>query len=41
MPREKKKARELADDQAMRKLFPKEVREAAKKTARDSRPKGR
>jgi hypothetical protein len=41
MPPKKKKARELTDEETMRKLFPKKVREAAKKTALDSRPKGR
>ncbi len=37
MPRKKKKARELTDEETMRKLFPKKVREAAKKTAQESR----
>jgi len=37
MPRRKKKARELTDDETMKKLFPKKVREAAKKTALESR----
>lgn len=37
MPRRKKKARELTDEQAMRKLFPKKAREEAKKTALESR----
>lgn len=33
MPRRKKKARELTDEDVMKKLFPKKVREEAKKTA--------
>lgn len=37
MPRRKKKARELTDEETMRKLFPKKVREDAKKTALNSR----
>jgi hypothetical protein len=37
MPRRKKKARELTDEETMKKLFPKKVREAAKKTALESR----
>jgi hypothetical protein len=37
MPRPKKKARELTDEETMKKLFPKKVREEAKKTALDSR----
>jgi hypothetical protein len=37
MPRRKKKARELTDDELMKKLFPKKVRDSAKKTALDSR----
>ncbi|HEX9967231.1 MAG TPA: hypothetical protein VGB06_04750 [Solirubrobacterales bacterium] len=41
MPRKKKKARELTDAETLRKLFPKRVRDAAKKTALDSRPKDR
>ncbi|HEY8083182.1 MAG TPA: hypothetical protein VIE64_06455 [Solirubrobacterales bacterium] len=36
MPRRKKKARELTDEETMKKLFPKKVREEAKKTALDS-----
>jgi len=36
MPRRKKKARELTDEETMKKLFPKKVREAAKKTALES-----
>lgn len=37
MPRKKKKARELTDEEAIRKLFPKKAREEAKKTALESR----
>jgi hypothetical protein len=37
MPRRKKKARELNDEDVMKKLFPKPVREEAKKTASESR----
>jgi hypothetical protein len=37
MPRKKKPARELTDEDVMKKLFPKKVRESAKKTALDSR----
>lgn len=37
MPRRKKKAREMTDEDVMKKLFPKKVREAAKKTALESR----
>jgi hypothetical protein len=37
MPRRKKKARELPDDAVMKKLFPKPVRDEAKKTALESR----
>ena len=36
MPRRKKKARELTDQEAMKKLFPKKVRDSAKKTAQES-----
>lgn len=36
MPRRKKKARELTDDDLMKKLFPKKVREEGKKTALES-----
>ena len=39
MPRRKKSARELTVDEAMRKMFPKKVREEAKKTALDSQKK--
>jgi len=37
MPRRKKKARELTDEETMKKLFPKKVRDEAKKTALDSK----
>jgi hypothetical protein len=37
MPRKKKKARELNDEDVLKKLFPKRVREEAKKTALESR----
>jgi hypothetical protein len=37
MPRRQKKARELDDAAVMKKLFPKKVRETAKKTALESR----
>jgi hypothetical protein len=37
MPKRKSKARELNDDQVMKKLFPKKVRESAKQTALESR----
>lgn len=37
MPRRKKKARELTDEETMKKLFPKKVREEAKQTAQESR----
>jgi hypothetical protein len=37
MPRKKPKARELNDDAVMKKLFPKKVRDEAKKTALRSR----
>jgi hypothetical protein len=39
MPRKKPKAREMTDEDVMKKLFPKPVREKAKKTALDSRKK--
>ena len=37
MPRRKPKARELDDAAVLKKLFPKQVRDEAKKTARDSK----
>jgi hypothetical protein len=39
MPRRKPKARELNDEQVMKKLFPKKARDEAKKTALESRKK--
>ena len=39
MPRRKKTARELTTDEAIRKMFPKKVREEATKTALESRKK--
>jgi hypothetical protein len=39
MPRRKPKARELDDEQVMRRLFPKKAREEAKKTAQEARKK--
>jgi hypothetical protein len=40
MPRRKKRPVELPTDEALRKLFPKPVREEMKKTARESKKKG-
>ena len=37
MPRKKKHSRELTDEETMKKLFPKKVREEAKKTALGSK----
>ena len=37
MPRRKKRPLELTNEEALRKLFPKPVREEAKKTALNSR----
>jgi hypothetical protein len=39
MPRKKKQAVELPTEEALRKLFPKPVRDEAKKTAEQSRKK--
>lgn len=39
MPRKKPKARELTNEDVLKKLFPKKVREEAKKTAQESRKK--
>ena len=39
MPRRKPKAPELRDEELLRKLFPKKVREEAAKTALESRKK--
>lgn len=40
MPRRKKKAHELTTEQAMRRVFPKEVVKAAKKEAEKARKSG-
>jgi hypothetical protein len=39
MPRPKKRPLDLPTDEAMKKLFPKKVRDEAKKTALESRKK--
>ncbi len=39
MARPKKKSRDLTDKELLKKLFPKEVRDDAKKTAQESRKK--
>ena len=39
MPRRKKKAHELTDEEAFKKMFPKKVRDVAKKAALESRKK--
>jgi hypothetical protein len=39
MPRRPKKPRELTDEQVLRRLFPKEVRQELRKTARKAQPK--
>lgn len=39
MPRAKKKPMNMTTDEAMKKLFPKKVREEAKQTAMESRKK--
>jgi hypothetical protein len=39
MPRRKKRAHELTTDEAMRRLFPKKVRDTAKETAEKARKK--
>jgi len=39
MPRRKKQPVEMTTDEAMKKLFPKKVRDGAKKTALESRKK--
>ncbi len=41
MPRRKKRADELTTDEAMKRLFPKKVREEAKVTAEKARKKGK
>ena len=40
MPRRKKRARELTDEEAMKRLFPKKVREELKDTAHKARKNG-
>jgi hypothetical protein len=39
MPRRKKKAHELTDEEAFKKMFPKKVRDEAKKSALESQKK--
>jgi hypothetical protein len=41
MPRRKKRADELTTEEAMKRLFPKKVREEAKVTAEKARKKGK
>jgi hypothetical protein len=41
MPRRKKRANELTTDEAMKRLFPKKVRETAQETAEKARKKGK
>lgn len=41
MPRRKKRADELTTEEAMKRLFPKKVREEAKETAEKSRKDGK
>ena len=41
MPRRKKRADELTTEEAMKKLFPKKVREEAKETAQKARKKSK
>jgi hypothetical protein len=41
MPRRKKRAHELTTDEAMKRLFPKKVRDQAKVTAEKARKKGK
>ena len=40
MPRRKKKARELTKDEAMKKMFPKKVRDEAHRIAHEKDDKG-
>jgi hypothetical protein len=40
MPRRKKRAHELTDDEMMKRLFPKKVRDLAKKIAQEARKNG-
>jgi hypothetical protein len=41
MPRRKKRATELTTEEAMKKLFPKKVREQVKETAQKARKTGK
>lgn len=41
MPRRKKRAHELTDEEAMRRLFPKKVREELKEVAHKARKNGK
>ena len=41
MPRRKKSTHELTTDEAMKRLFPKKVRDTAKETAAKARKKGK
>ncbi len=41
MPRRKKRAQELTTEEAMKRLFPKKVRDEAKQTAEKARSKGK
>ena len=40
MPRRKKRAQELTDDEIMKRLFPKKVRDLAKEIAQEARKSG-
>jgi len=40
MPRRKKRAHELTDDEIMKRLFPKKVRDLAKEIAQEARKNG-
>ncbi len=40
MPRRKKRAHELTDEEAMKRLFPKKVRDTLKEAAHKARSKG-
>ena len=40
MPRRKKRAHELTDEEAMKRLFPKKVRDKLKETAHKARKNG-
>ena len=41
MPRKKKRAHELTDEEAMKRLFPKQVRDALKEAAHKARKNGK